>query len=44
MTKDGKENRFGRFVFTDEQAERAEAGDHSVIWEFIEDNRGYLTG
>ena len=44
MTKDGTANRFGRFIFTDEQAERAEAGDRSVIWEFIEDNRGYLTG
>lgn len=44
MTKDGTANRFGRFIFTDEQAERAEAGDRSVIWEFIEDNRDYLTG
>ena len=42
MTKDGKENRFGRFIFEDGQAERAEAGDHSVIWEFIEDNYKYL--
>lgn len=42
MTKDGKENRFGRFIFTDEQAERVQAGDRSVIWEFIEDNYKYL--
>lgn len=43
MTKDGQENRFGRFVFEDEQAERVKAGDYSAVWEFIEDNRKFLT-
>lgn len=42
MTKDGKVNRFGRFIFEDEQVERARAGDYSVIWEFIEDNHKYI--
>lgn len=44
MTRDGKENRFGRFIFEDEQAERIAAGDYSAVWEFIEDNRDFLTG
>lgn len=44
MTKDGKENRFGRFIFEDEQAERIAAGDYSAVWEFIENNRIFLTG
>lgn len=43
MTKDGQENRFGRFLFEDEQAERVKAGDMSAVWEFIEDNRKFLT-
>ncbi len=42
MTKDGKENRFGRFVFEDGQAERVAAGDYSAVWEFMEDNGKYL--
>ena len=42
MTKQGEPNRFGRFVFTDEQAERVAAGDMSAVWEFIEDNRKHL--
>lgn len=44
MTKDGKQNRFGRFIFSDEQAERVAAGDYTAVWEFLEDNRKYLTG
>jgi len=43
MTKDGQANRFGRFIFADEQAERVGAGDLSAVWEFLEDNRKYLT-
>lgn len=43
MTREGKENRFGRFVFEDEQTERVKAGDNSAVWEFIEDNRKFLT-
>lgn len=43
MTKQGEPNRFGHFVFTDEQAERVAAGDMSAVWEFIEDNRKFLT-
>ena len=43
MTKDGKQNRFGRFVLDDEQAERITAGDMSAVWEFIEQNRRFLT-
>lgn len=42
MTKDGKENRWGKFYFTDEQADRAMAGDTSVAWEFVQDNYTYL--
>ena len=44
MTRDGKENCFGRFIFEDEQAERIAAGDYSAVWEFMEDNRDFLTG
>ena len=43
MTKDKTPNRFGRFIFEDEQAERVAAGDMSAVWEFIEDNRQHLT-
>lgn len=43
MTKDKTPNRFGRFIFEDEQAERVAAGDMSAVWEFLEDNRQYLT-
>lgn len=42
MTKDGKENRFGRFIFEDGQAQRVAAGDNSAAWEFVEDNFKYL--
>lgn len=42
MTKNGEANRFGRFIFADEQAERVHAGDMSAVWEFIEDNFKYL--
>ena len=44
MTRDGKENCFGRFIFDEEQAARIAAGDYSAVWEFIEDNREFLTG
>ncbi len=44
MTKDGKENRFGRFIFEDKQAERIAAGDYSAVWEFMEDNGDFLRG
>lgn len=43
MTRDGLPNRFGRFVFENAQAERVAAGDMSAVWEFIEQNRTYLT-
>lgn len=42
MTKDGKENRFGRFIFEDEQAERVAAGDYSAVWEFMKDNGHFI--
>ena len=44
MTRDGKENCFGRFIFDEEQAARIAAGDYSPVWEFIEDNREFLKG
>ena len=43
MTTDGKQNRFGRFIMDEEQAERIAAGDMSAVWAFIENNRMYLT-
>lgn len=43
MTRDGEENRFGFLVLDDEQAERMQAGDMSAVWEFIEQNRLFLT-
>lgn len=43
MTKDGKYNEYGKFIFTREQAERVAAGDMSAAWEFLEDNRKFLT-
>lgn len=42
MTKDGRENRYGKFIFEESQADRITAGDFSVISEFIEDNFGFL--
>lgn len=42
MTRDGKENRFGVFVFDDSQVERVRAGDMSAVGEFIEQNYTFL--
>lgn len=43
MTRAGEENRFGKFILDDEQAERITAGNMSAVWEFIEQNRDFLT-
>ncbi len=43
MTREGEPNVFGRFTFTAEQARRVKAGDMTAAWEFIEDNRKFLT-
>ncbi len=42
MTKDRKENRFGPFIYEEEQAERVAAGDYSAVWEFMEDNGKFI--
>ena len=43
MTREGKENRFGIFILDDSQVERVQSGDMSAVWEFIEQNRRFLT-
>ena len=43
MTREGEPNVYGIYIFTPEQARRIKAGDMTAAWEFIEDNRGFLT-